>query len=525
MTPSEHFFSDVSGWSPEDSGVHRAKKRVLGQREKYAYTPQAWSDDPGQAGAAMARLKKRIVKAVPPGTMYLEALMKIAGYEWTREMESAGITCDAAPTFVFNPEFLDRYCILDTDLRMLILHELHHILYGHHVLCGDMTPAKNVAFDAVVNARLCRALKDTVHADFFRNTYREGGFPEYLLCPPPGWPGETDEHERKQECLRLLKTMDMKSATKVVRLRRRLYESGSDVGYEEVLELLQELGLTKTPRLLGNHVPRAAGKTDYNTVTYPFLLDTARAVHALLNEAERKNGGGNGAGCNGELFNIPVTVANPRRPFLNALRKVLIRAGVYRQHASTRSVRRPAPTERETVSVIPDWRDRTLPARSALLNSPPLLYRSPAADRKPAWTPVGEAHVYLDVSGSMAGDLPWIAGALRPLEKNGYCRIFLFSTKVVPLPQGQLGNGRIASTGGTDIRCVLAHLTELPPAKRPRHAVVVTDGFFGAPYRLRHAFTDFKKAKVTLHGAITPSGSESPLSSIAASITRLPVYK
>ena len=525
MTRSERFFPFTSGWDPVTSGFDRARKRILVQREKYVYTTQAWSPDPGQAEAAMERLKKHIVKAVPPGTMYLEALMKISGYEWSREIESAGITCAAAPTFMLNPEFLDRYCIFDTDLRMLILHELHHILYGHHVLCGDMNPAKNVAFDAVVNARLCRTWKDPVHADFFRNTYREGGFPEYLLCPPPDWPVETGEHERKQECLQLLKTMEMKSATKVVRLRRRLYEPGSDVSYEEVLELLQELGLAKTPLLLGNHTLRPAEKTERNAVTYPFLQDTARAVHVLLNEAERENNDGKGAGGNGELFNVHVAMANPRRPFLNALRKVLLQAVVYRQHASARCVRRPAPTERETLSVIPDWGDRTLPARIVLLDTPPLLYRSAAADRKPTWTSVGEAHVYLDVSGSMAEDLPWIAGALRPLEKNGYCRIFTFSTKVIPLPKGRISKGSVRSTGGTSLACVLEHLVALPADRRPKQAVVLTDGFFRLPSPRNPLMKAFKETGVALHGAITQSGSKEPLSDIAASITQLPPYK
>jgi len=62
----------------------------------------------------------------------------------------------------------------------------------------------------------------------------------------------------------------------------------------------------------------------------------------------------------------------------------------------------------------------------------------------------------------MFGDLPWITAALRPLEHSGLYRIFLFSTRVAPLPKGTIGRDALASTGGTDIACVLNHLLELP---------------------------------------------------------------
>lgn len=525
MNSSEHFFPEASKWNKEDTSFRRAREHMRGERQKHSLASQVCSGDPLQAERAMACLKRRILRAVPPGTMYLEALMNISGYEWSTEIPSAGITCTAAPTFLLNPGFLDRYCILDTDLRMLILHELHHILYGHHILCGNMSPAKNVAFDAVINARLCKAWESPVHADFFRNTYKDKGFPEVLLCPPSGWPGQPNEDERKQETLRLLRQLGMKATTKVVRLRRRLYEPGGDISYEEILEVLRELGLTQVPLLLGNHTLQPITETDKNRVAYPFLINTARGVHGLLKEAERKSGQDRQAGGGGELFNIQISLSQPRGPFLNALRNVLVKAGVYRQHLSTHCVRKQATKDREMMSVVPDWRDRTLPARADLLGASPVLYRSSRPCRSASWQPSGAAHVYLDVSGSMSDDLPWIAGALRPLERNGLCRIFLFSTTVVPLPKGQLRKGRFASTGGTDIRCVLEHLTELPPAKRPRHAVVVTDGIFRLPRLFAWSRSNFKGMNVALHGAITHNGSESPFSSMAASITRLPAYK
>ena len=66
-------------------------------------------------------------------------------------------------------------------------------------------------------------------------------------------------------------------------------------------------------------------------------------------------------------------------------------------------------------------------------------------------------------------------------SRSGLCAVHVFSTVVHPASARDLAARKFSSTGGTDIDCVLKHVLELPPRKRPRAAVVVTDGFTGKP--------------------------------------------
>ena len=92
-----------------------------------------------------------------------------------------------------------------------------------------------------------------------------------------------------------------------------------------------------------------------------------------------------------------------------------------------------------------------------------------------------------------------------------------------PASARDLAARKFSSTGGTDIDCVLKHVLELPPRKRPRAAVVVTDGFTGKPDA---ALAErFHAAGMRLFVGLVESDSgynqESDLSSIADKFIRL----
>ena len=70
---------------------------------------------------------------------------------------------------------------------MLVLHELHHVLLGHTRLFRRVTPLDNLAFDAVINALLCRMFPGRDHTAFFTDFYADDQFPACLLRPPCGW--------------------------------------------------------------------------------------------------------------------------------------------------------------------------------------------------------------------------------------------------------------------------------------------------------------------------------------------------
>jgi len=126
--------------------------------------------------------------------------------------------------------------------------------------------------------------------------------------------------------------------------------------------------------------------------------------------------------------------------------------------------------------VLPNPWDRTHHARLKLAGST-LLWNQASAQvvRSARRTP--RACVYLDVSGSMGGLLPHLVGLLAPLARRGELLAFQFSTQVHPLSDRDLVSGRVKTTGGTTIGCVLDHLLALP---RIRRALILTDGYTGA---------------------------------------------
>ena len=132
-------------------------------------------------------------------------------------------------------------------------------------------------------------------------------------------------------------------------------------------------------------------------------------------------------------------------------------------------------------SVCPDIKDRLAYGRQVLWGKPPVLFSTSVNCPRLRLIPREAAHVYLDVSGSMDAELPWLGAALDPLERRGAIRLYAFSTIVSKVPPGGLFKDKIKNTYGTDINCVLRHLAELPKHKFPRQVVVLTDGYVGVP--------------------------------------------
>jgi hypothetical protein len=169
------------------------------------------------------------------------------------------------------------------------------------------------------------------------------------------------------------------------------------------------------------------------------------------------------------------------------------------------------------VAPLPNPRDRQAHARRAL-GVPDLLQVQELLAPARAPDPPARAHVYLDVSGSMASLLPALLGLLLPHVAAGRARVFQFSTVVAPLPFAALRSGQLHTTGGTDVGCVLAHALATP---RLRTVLLVTDGYVG-PARADHA-AGVRERGLRIH-AVLPAASAwtRDLEPIARSITVLP---
>ncbi|MCZ7535034.1 MAG: hypothetical protein M5T61_03175 [Acidimicrobiia bacterium] len=167
--------------------------------------------------------------------------------------------------------------------------------------------------------------------------------------------------------------------------------------------------------------------------------------------------------------------------------------------------------------VLMNPRDRLAPARR-LLGAPTTLWAQPSTTRTRLRERIATAHVYVDVSGSMTALLPHILGLLLPYVVRREADVYQFSTEVVPLPLGELRSGKIRTTLGTSIPCVLNHMLAAPLLRR---ALVLTDGYVGAaPADLA---ADLASRDIELN-VVLPHESQwaSDLEPIAHSVTVLP---
>src|SRR5439155_26921666 len=91
--------------------------------------------------------------------------------------------------------------------------------------------------------------------------------------------------------------------------------------------------------------------------------------------------------------------------------------------------------------------------------------------------PGERVHVYVDVSGSIAGLPGALYGAVLDCQHLVHPTIPLFSTLVADVSLRELRVGVCRTTGGTDIGCVAEHAR----GHRVSRAVLITDGYVGRP--------------------------------------------
>ena len=212
--------------------------------------------------------------------------------------------------------------------------------------------------------------------------------------------------------------------------------------------------------------------------------------------------------------------ADPTTRLRRGIRRLMRQAAI----PGKKEVRRRAVREMacETATFLPDWHDRSHEAREAALGDA-LIYNATTRLRRPSSRDNRRAFVYFDVSGSVAEQVPSVAQTLLPYCRSGLCTVHVFSTVVHPASVRDLAAKKFNSTGGTDINCVLSHVLELPPRKRPRAVVVITDGFTGAPHEslVKCFHADGMRLFVGLVKADCDYNQESDLSSLADKFVKL----
>ena len=463
------------------------------------------------------RILHRILDVLPARSMEMYAFLSVVRIRLMHETETACITCAESPELWLNPDFLEEHCRTDEHLFMLVMHELHHVILGHTRLFPRATTARNIVFDAVINAMLCHRFPDEAYTSFLTDYYPSDQMPFALLRPPGSGTPET-----AKPALAMLYGKNSRFATYHDVWHALLSEFADGV-------VLCDGGIASAgiasgkPLLLGSHI----GKDGDGEPEDPAEQLGGRILSELLTEMLAKwpapdkplEGRDRGSEMRCRTFDAP---NDPAAALRRGIRRLMRRA----LEPGPAEVRRCGACARPVIvsTVLPTLSDRAHAAREAVRGIE-LLWRAEPVEHRLSPRSNRRAFVYLDVSGSIAERVPAAAAALEPYVRNGHCRLHVFSTEVRSATPDDLRRRAFQSSGGTDIGCVLEHALSLPARERPRSIVVITDGFTGRPNPALLAH--FRAARMHLHVGLldTPSTiSHDPardLREVASSIASL----
>ena len=461
------------------------------------------------------KIIERILDVIPPGSFELTTFLSLFRVRFSEKTKTACVTCGESPELLINKEFIEAHCRTNEHLFMLVMHELYHVILGHTTLFPRATEVRNIVFDAVINAILCSLFPKPEFTSFFTDYYPSYEMPFALLRPKGA---ETP--------------IAAEAALKL------LYD-GSDTGtYHDVYEALLKSGCVKEMIILlgggrGATALPGEGRAGIPCPPHPILLgshgeenedisqDMKDLIHKIISKWPSPDrplqGQDLGAQERERGFGAD---ADPTFRLRRGIRSLMRRAAM----PGKKEVRRRSIREMvcETATFLPDWHDRSHEAREMAFGDA-LVYYTAVRLQRPSSRDNRQAFVYFDVSGSVAEQVPSVAQTLLPYCRGGLCTVHVFSTVVHPASARDLAARKFSSTGGTDIDCVLRHILELSPRKRPRAAVIITDGFTGSPDA---ALAErFHAAGMRLFVGLVKSDSgynqESDLSSIADKFIKL----
>ncbi len=421
----------------------------------------------GQAGEG-AHLASRLIRCLPAASFEMETLCRLAGIKASYDIPTAAVECRQRPNMLLNPDFVAQYCKSDEHLFLLVMHELWHIILAHTRLYPRVTMIHNIAFDAIINAGLSRQFSAPEYRGFFEAINPADQFPGMLLRPPVGWP-ENPQYPPAES----LPPGGLEILQRLYPPHNRTYDA--DPLYEEILELLRQAGLGQeyVVILLGDHDSSEREGQALDNALFREMLKGMVGKWPKFPIAVNREAGSS-EGLSDWFSDRQPSSEQARRAFAQTLRRCLgTRSGRERRKARADT---PGTTG---MGVLPNARDRLNPARRQL-GAPGMLWNQTGQVRARVPEKPSKAHVYLDVSGSMAELLPHLLSILLPYVSQNQADVFQFSNYVEPMPLEDLKKGKLRSSGGTDINCVLRHALEAHPAIH--RALIVTDGYTGFPH-------------------------------------------
>jgi len=409
----------------------------------------------------------------------VRAALRVLALDFTEDVKTLAVSCEERPVLKVNLSFLAEQCRNEVEVKSVILHEFLHVLLRHTDTARPVTPARHLATDAVINAMIHRQLGEP-YSDFMSRYYaREEGVRKLLRRP---WENEVWKIQGRYL---------PRTGAVVNRAWSGLY-SGELVAddIEEIAEDLAEADPSLTDRLLGGH-DASVWATAVDGLEAPGAEALERALDRTLRSM---NGDGiwrseHGRGIGARVRSAEVAEAEARVDRWCRKTFEILKRNVDPDVTGALSEDRPF--------------DYVLPVlstgdRRAVLRSTWSPFLPEATWQSQRSGPLGGAQVYLDVSGSMNGEMPHLVKLLGQLSRYIKRPFWAFSNEVAPA-RIEGGILRAGTTGGTSMACVLEHVARTaPPA-----AVVLTDGYI-EPLT---ASLLGEASKTRLHAIVTRNGS------------------
>jgi hypothetical protein len=450
-----------------------------------------------------AHFESLLQELIDENPFAIRAALQILKVEYTNVIPTLAVTCEAKPRMLVNLEFLARHAHTETQVKAVVVHEFLHVLLRHTEGRQPLTAARQLAFDAVINAIIHRQYGEA-YSSMMSTYYADSKGLQKLLRPM---------NEAETEWLYKHGTMNSRNVPQWAQAWNGLYRG------RLVADDIESLAAT-----LGTHLLLPTRGADFG----PFTLDPGEAAigdllgnHAELGE-ELEGAMAQAVDSAIKQMNGHGIWRNPRErgvggPMVDALfpsDKAPMRVWESKALALIRRYITPDQNSRNRREEL--WRYRI-----------PVL--SPADRRaflRAQWSPFlpesswegqrlkrdGTAQVYLDVSGSMNAEMPLVIGLLNRLGRHIRRPFWAFSDHVAPavIESGQL---RTSTSGGTSMLCVLDHVART----RPDAGIVVTDGYI-EPISLQQVA---KTQSTRLHVLITRDGNPDLIAKAGLPYTQL----
>ena len=102
------------------------------------------------------RFRTLIAELVDENPFAIRAVLKILEVEFTECVPTMAVTREHRPRLLVNLRFVKKHCATDDHVKAVICHEFLHVLLCHTEDKRALTPARHLAFDAVINAIIHR---------------------------------------------------------------------------------------------------------------------------------------------------------------------------------------------------------------------------------------------------------------------------------------------------------------------------------------------------------------------------------